>query len=359
VPPIGINRFYAAVSRFARVESLWGVDHQQFFVPGVLWDRTMSWTARHGSSPHDFFDYATLLGYLAANSGRLRLGIGVTDPIRRHPVLTAQTMLTLAHMTRRAPILGLGTGLRMNLTPYGLSSSDIVSRLKEAVQIIRACFTAHGPITFHGTHYRLDDAVLGLQAPKGRTPGIWIAGNGPRMLQLSGQLGDGWLPALVASPEEYSEKLQVVTSAARSAGRDPDTVTPSLWQSVLIAPSEQTARRMLETRLVRTLSLVYSTPADWHAVGSEHPFGERYRVTDLLPEQIDRDAWEDALMHLPPELLGYGFIWGTAEQVAARLRAYGEAGLRHAVLCDFTPLLTRRSFFMTPWTLRTVARLVA
>jgi len=51
-------------------------------------------------------------------------------------------MLTLAHLSPRAPILGIGAGERLNTEPFGLSVSHQVSRLEEALQIIRMAFTA-------------------------------------------------------------------------------------------------------------------------------------------------------------------------------------------------------------------------
>lgn len=358
MPPLGMNRFLAYAARLGGLHSLWSIDHQQLFFPSSLWNRETTWVARPGTTPHDFFEFQTLLGNLAPNAGRLRLGVGVTDATRRHPVLTAQAMLTLAHMSRRAPILGVGTGLRMNLEPYGLETDDLADRLEEGVQVIRRCFSSRHPDDFHGVHYRLNGAIMGLRPPKGRTPEIWIAGNSPRLLQLTGRYGHGWFPALIPSPEDYAEKWDAVRAAAGEAGRDPDAITPSLWQSVLIAPTEREARAMVESTLARTLSLVYASGKVWRKVGAEHPFGERYRLPELLPEQYDRGTWEAAIDRLPAELLGYGFMWGTAEQVADQLRAYGEAGLRHVTLCDYTPLVSRRALVSTPWTMRKMAQML-
>ena len=92
-------------------------------------------------------------------------------------MLIAQAALTLAHLAKRAPILGLGSGERMNTQPYGLSFAHRVGRLEEALQIIRRCVSARGPIDFDGKHFRLDNAVVDLAAPPGRIPQIGL----PRM----------------------------------------------------------------------------------------------------------------------------------------------------------------------------------
>ena len=152
-----------AMARLDRLDSLFVYDHFQDFYPTALWDRDFTWAARRVSSPHALFEYQTLLGSLAARAGRMQLGVGVTKPIGRHPVLIAQAALTLAHLTKRAPILGIGTGERMNIEPYGLPGTHAVDRIEEALQIIRRCFTSQGPIDFAGKHFRLERAVMDLE----------------------------------------------------------------------------------------------------------------------------------------------------------------------------------------------------
>ena len=135
-PPVVTLRALAYASRLMRLESLTVWDHVQDLFPQSLWDEDFTWLARLSKSPHEMLDYQVTLGYLAAHAGRLRLGVGVTEAIRRHPVLIAQSMATLAHVSRRAPILGIGTGERENVEPYGLSMSWSVSRLEEALKTL-------------------------------------------------------------------------------------------------------------------------------------------------------------------------------------------------------------------------------
>ncbi len=332
-PPIGLLRALVLLARIARLDSVLVPDHFQGFIPRALWDRRFSWLAARYPHPHAVYDYQVLLGYLAANAGRLRLGVGVTEAKRRHPVLLAQTMLTLAHATKRAPILGIGAGERENLEPYGLTFDEPVGVLEEALQIVRRCLEGSETIDFRGKHFRLDHAVMDLPVPRGRRPDVWVAGHGPRMLRLTGTYGDGWYPTVVGSPEEYATKLAAIRAAAAKAGRDSDAVTPALHQYVVVAPTEREARAVLETRAGRWAALLTAPPDAWRAVGAHHPFGDAFRgYVDVVPERYDRATLERALAAVPPELLGYGLVVGTPEQVTARLRQFARAGMRHVVL---------------------------
>ncbi len=340
-----------------RLDSVMLIDHFQNVFPSVIWDQELTWLAAQRRTPHEFFDYQVLLGYLASRVGRMRLGVGVTEPIRRHPILIAQAMMTLSHLTKRAPILGIGAGERMNIDPYGFDPSRPVTRLEEALQIIRLCLSTQGPITFSGEHFRLERATMDLKPARDRVPEIWIAGHGPRMLALTGRYGDGWYPTGVVSPREYADKLATVRAAASDAGRNPASITPALHRFMVTAATEREARAMLKTKVIRALGLM--APADlWRQAGVVHPFGERFNaLVDFVPDHYDRATMDEAIAAVPDNLIAEGpLLWGTPDQVVTRLRAFGDAGLRHVVLAPVSGLVSKRAALYGLWATGRIAR---
>ncbi|MCJ7725265.1 MAG: LLM class flavin-dependent oxidoreductase [Acidimicrobiia bacterium] len=356
-PPFGRVRGLSLLGRALRADSLWTVDHFVGLFPRSVWDREFSWTAKQGDTPDAFFDWQVLLGHLARRVGRrAQLAVGVTEPIRRHPVLIAQAAMTLAHLARRAPILGIGAGERENIEPYGLDFSHPVGMLDEALQIIRLCFDSDGPFDFTGKHFRLTDAVLDLRPPPGRVPEIWVAAHQDRMLRLTGTYGDGWYPTFPMSPEVYAGKLAVVRAAAETAGRDPVSVTPAMQAFVVIGRTEADARRLFESKALRYASLLMSDEV-WRRQGLTHPLGEGFRgMVDIVPQRMAREQVEDAIAKVPGDQLAGEAIWGTPEMVADKLQAIGEAGLRHVVLVPLSAMVSRRSALDTIRGMFTVAR---
>ncbi len=340
-----------------RLDSVMLIDHFQNVFPTDIWDKELTWLAAQRSTPHEFFDYQVLLGFLASRVGRMRLGVGVTEPIRRHPVVIAQAMMTLSHLTKRAPILGIGAGERMNIDPYGLDSSGSVGLLDEALQIIRLCLSERGPISFSGSHFRLERAPMDLKPAPGRVPEIWIAGHGPRMLALTGRYGDGWYPTAVVSPGEYADKLATVRAAASEAGRNPASITPALHRFAVLAPTEGEARDMLKTKVIRALGLM--APSDrWRQAGAVHPFGEHFNpLVDFVPGNYDRATMDAAIAAVPDDLVTEGtLLWGTPDQVVARLRAFGDAGMRHVVLAPVSGLVSKRAALYGLWATGRIVR---
>jgi phthiodiolone/phenolphthiodiolone dimycocerosates ketoreductase len=353
-PPLGDVRVLVSIARSFGLDSVCVYDHFQALFPMSLWESV--WWSTRTASPHAIFEYQTLLGSLATRAGRMQLGVAVTEPIRRHPVLIAQAAMTLAHLAKRPPILGLGSGERENTVPYGLDNTHGVDRLEEAVQIIRRCFSSTGPIDFEGKHFRLHGAIMDLESPPGRTPEIWIAAHGPRMLELTGRYGDGWLPVLtMVSPDDYAAKLGQVRSAAADAGRDPDRITPALFAYLAVAPSERGVRAVLDSRLLRYFGLLASADL-WRKAGVEHPFGAHFRPIEIVPEQYDRTTLDDALAAVPPDVTRDAVLVGTVEQVIGQLRALGDAGLRHVVLAPISAFLSPRDWLYAGWAMRRIAR---
>jgi phthiodiolone/phenolphthiodiolone dimycocerosates ketoreductase len=341
-PPVSRIKMFTRAARLAGFDAVWTVDHFMGFFPRVLWDEELTWVASPNSSPHLQFDYQTLLGHLAAHAGKVRVGVGVTEPIRRHPVLVAQAAMTLAHVAKTAPIIGIGAGERENTEPYGLDFTRIVSRFEEALEIIRLCFESTGPFSYDGEFYQLDDAIMDLRAPSDRKPELWVAAHGPRMLRLAGRFGDGWLPTLAYTPESYAASLETIRSSAREAGRDPDSIVPGWSVFAVIAPTERAARAMLETRLIKFAALL--VPAySWQELGAEHPLGDGFGgLVDFVPTRYERAELIDAIDKVPVDLLAETAMWGTPAVIEARLREFIDVGLRHVVLQPASALVSKK-----------------
>ena len=198
---------------------------------------------------------------------------------------------------------------------------------------------------------------MDLEPARGRVPEIWVAGHGPRMLALTGRYGDGWYPTTVASPAEYAAKLAAVRAAAAEAGRDPASITPALHRFMVVGATEQEARSMLETKVIRALALM-APAALWEQAGTVHPFGSHFNaLVDFVPGDYDRKTMDQAIAAVPTALVTEGpLLWGSQEQIVAKLRAFGDAGLRHVVLAPVSGLVSKKAALYGLWATGRIAR---
>ncbi len=335
---------------------MWLVDHLTGFFPKSVWTPDFTWLAKGGGSPDAFYEWQVVAGHLASRVGRMRIGIGVTEAVRRHPVVLAQAALTLGHLTGRPPILGVGAGEAENIVPYGLSFEQPVSRLAEALEVMRACFAADGPLDFDGRFFRLHGAVFDLRPSLVGTPEIWLAAHGPRMLELAGRYADGWYPAVPMGPQRYAESLASIRAAANQAGRDPSAITASMQLFYLVGRNDADIARQLEHPAVRYLALL-APDSVWKAAGAAHPLGDGFGgMVDIVPGELDRRQVEEAIAAVPTDLLANRLVTGTASEVVSKIRELAEAGLSHVVLSPVSPLVSRRALTHTVRTLPGMVR---
>jgi phthiodiolone/phenolphthiodiolone dimycocerosates ketoreductase len=353
--PLGNIANAIRLARLARLDHMVFGDHVQSFVPRAIFDERLGYWSKSTRSPHELFEVFTLLGRLSGLAGGLQLGTGVVDVVRHHPIVLAQAALTMAHLTRRPFILGIGAGEREGTEPYGLDPAPRVERVEEAVRYIRAAFDSAGSsFDFTGRYFGADHAVLDLRAPPGRRPSIWVAANGPRMLGMAGRQCDGWIPVFIKDPDEYEAALRTVRTAATEAGRDPDTILAALELNLLVASSEQDARKLLDSRIAR-FTAVNQPAAWWREAGLEHPFGEAFGgYRDILPERLDPALVEEAIRSAPREIVERSFVFGTPAQVLRQLADLRDAGLRSVSVIPASFHTPRRVFY-TFWALGRIA----
>lgn len=316
-------------------DSMWFPDHLMGWFPQSIWTaEIVGLLATY--SPHTFFETTLSIALASSATSNIRLGSAVTEAIRHHPAMLAQSYATLEHVTNGRVILGIGAGERENVEPYGLQYAKVVSRLEEALQVVRLLWNSKRDelLSFEGKYFTLNNAVFALP-PLDRRPPIWIGGAGERMCRITAKYADGWLP-FTLSIEEYREKLRLIQNECSKLGRDFHDIEKGIYLNLIIDDRREECARLMETPLIKAGALL--TPASvYKKLGYEHPLGEHfYSLTDYIPAQCKRDTVMKAIENIPPKMVEESFLWGTVEDVTEKLDQYRKAGLQTVVFWNFT-----------------------
>lgn len=165
------------------------------------------------SSLHSRYVYA-YLAVAARRTTKIRLGTAVTNPVTRHPAVTATAALTIAEMSDGRFTLGIGAGDRP-LLALG-SKPATLARLESSIESIRRLWTGE-TFSLDGPGYTLSDAHL---RDAGRTDiPIYMSASGPKTLELAGRVADGVILLAGLHPDGVNWALERIDRGVEAAGR--------------------------------------------------------------------------------------------------------------------------------------------
>jgi alkanesulfonate monooxygenase SsuD/methylene tetrahydromethanopterin reductase-like flavin-dependent oxidoreductase (luciferase family) len=188
-----------------------------------------------------FLDTFSLLAYIAGRTTNLRLVPDVANLPLRPPAVLAKAAATIDVLSNGRFELGLGAGAFWDaIEAMGgprRSPGGAVDALQEAIEIIRRAWSDEPAVTFEGDHYRVKGFKPGPQPA--HPISLWIGAYGPRMLRLTGRLGDGWLPSAgYLDLAEAAERHRAIDEAAKRAGRDPAEIRRAINAGVSGPPED-------------------------------------------------------------------------------------------------------------------------
>jgi len=237
------------------------------------------WIYDEGLATRDV--YVTMAAVVAATE-RLTVGPGITNPYTRHPAATAAAVASVDELSGGRAFLGIGAGGSLTLDPIGLERSRPLASVREAITAARALFRGDA-VDIEGETLRLRGARLAYARPSTE---IWLAGRGPRMLALGGELCDGVMLDFIHKPS-----LGATIERIRAGGRGRAAPARVSYSTMVITDDAA----MEATRPHLTYRLVDSPPAIREAIGLGDDDTERIRsaLADGLAAAAEhvRDEW--------------------------------------------------------------------
>jgi len=232
-----------------------------------------------GKAEEPMLEAYTTLGYVAARTQRLRLGVLVTGVMYRHPGLLAKVVTTLDVLSAGRAQLGIGAswyereqvGLGVPVVPV----SERFERLEETLQICLQMWSDdNGP--YDGTHYQLAETLC-VPAPLSRPrPPILIGGGGERKtLLLVARYADA-CNLFATTTEDVAHKLEVLRKHCDAGGRDYDAIrkTATYMGPVLDDPDNFLA----DSERYAKLGI-----SQWDLMPDRHPVEYTERLAELVP----------------------------------------------------------------------------
>lgn len=269
------------------------------------------------------------LAYLAAKTEKIHLGTGILQISSRVPSMIAMTAQSLDTVSNGRFILGLGvSGPQVVEGLHGAAFAKPLSRLRECVEILRMGLRGE-KLAYEGEHYVLPrpggegKAIRLSQPPRPDLP-IYLATLGPKSLQMTGELADGWLGTCFL-PEHRKVFFDDLQKGADKAGRslkDIDIQTGGYFEI-----GEDVERLVNERKpaMAFTLGAMGSPKTNFYNDAyCRAGFEDAAKEVQGLWISGKRD---EAISRVPDELVMMANLIGTEDMVKQRLQAFREAGV--------------------------------
>lgn len=273
-------------------------------------------------------DIAAALTVAATVTKSIRIGTAVTDPFIRHPALTASILASADEVAEGRMTAGIGAGIS-GFSALGVRRERPRLALREAITLMRRLWSGE-TVNFVGETTSFRDGRLEYVPLREDVP-VWIAGRGPAVLALAGEIGDGVILGSLASEGGIAYARKHVGRGVRLRKRQ-DRPTWGIWLHTAISEDAEAARRAVRP-IVTGVLISSRTVLDELGVSLPNAFakaldGVAYGMGNPEMLRVSRD--------LPDTVLDAFSVSGDRRQVRARLEELGRLGIEHV---SFVPWL--------------------
>lgn len=259
----------------------------------------------------------------AQNTTRVRFGPWVTNPLTRHPIITAAAVASLSELSGGRAVVGIGTGDSAAHTVGARPAT--LQLLEEYVQAVRR-LSSGMEVTYQGKRLNM------LWTTNHKVP-IYVAAAGPRGLQVAGRIADGVIIGSGILPDVVEHSLAMIKEGAQEEGRDWRRL--DLWW--LCGCRIERDRTTAEERMLSLIATVINTNFQVSLRGKLLPDELREDVRYLVdhykfddPTNYRQGPSNVALLRSLPRLREYAcrrfLVGGTPDDCVRQINAAREAG---------------------------------
>lgn len=283
-----------------------------------------------GDSQSVYREVYVSLTVAALRTTTARLGPMVTNPITRHPAVTASAIAAIDELSGGRAILGIGSG-DSAIRNLGEKAAKL-AELREYIEALQALFRGE-TVEWHGK--RIHTSWISRPVP------IYISAEGPKTLELAGEVAEGICMHTGTSPEIVADSLAHVRRGAEKAGRSLDDIDVWAMLKTAVADTREEAIEEIRMGLAGSAHHAFRFGLEGKYVPEElqEPVLELVRRYDTRVHEV----WDGQNRTLSDELGITEFLAdrfalvGTPDQCIDRLRALREAGISQVILPALGP----------------------
>jgi F420-dependent oxidoreductase-like protein len=280
------------------------------------------------------FDAFTTLTHIACGTERIRLGTNIANIYARSPAMLASTAASLDQLSGGRLILGIGvSGPQVIEGWHGVPYDRPLRRTRETIEIVRRIVSGDR-LVYEGEVFRVTQGLKLINKPLRPDLPVYVAALGPRNVELTAEMADGWLPTFF-SPAHAREVFGMALDAGlarRSPALGPLEIAPFV---PAFAGDVSTARDVLRWAIGFYVGGMGSREKNFYnALVRRYGWvAEAERIQELF---LSGDK-AGAIAAVPDALVDAVCLAGDEARLRDGLAAYEEAGCTALVVGPLAP----------------------
>jgi 5,10-methylenetetrahydromethanopterin reductase len=266
----------------------------------------------------------SVLSLAATSTTSIKLGVSVTNPYTRHPLITAAAIATVNEVSGGRAILGLGAGASTFFERHGMQRPHPpLTMMRESIEVLRP-FLDGGNVNYEGRTLKFKGVDIDFES---KPVPIYVAARGPKLFQLAGEIADGVIIGSLASKEGLDFAFDNIKIGAERSGRDLSELDIVFWAYTAIAKDEEAAINLVKRIVVSSMWSSRSIVKDL-GISDEwwRPVDETLRKGFRKGLKAS-DVYASASSMLPDEVFQSWSVAGTLDTVIAKVKAILERGV--------------------------------
>lgn len=260
------------------------------------------------------------LAIISAYTERIKLGPGVTNPYLIHPIVTGQAVSTLNEIAPGRVICGIGVGDRTTLHMVDVQPSKPLATIRESVGIIRG-ISSGKKMKMEGKVFTVLGGKLNFKIET-NIP-IFIGAQGPKMLALAAEIGDGVL-INASHPKDVERAMMFIEKGVIKAGKKLEDLDIAAYTSFSVADELESATKAVKPVVAYIVAGCPESILGKHGISME--------TATNIRQAIVQGNWKEAFSSITEEMVEAFSICGTPEMVVEKISRLVKVGTTQIVV---------------------------
>lgn len=232
---------------------------------------------------------------------------------------TAQAVASLSEIAPGRVTCGIGVGDRTTLEMLGYELKEPLQAIRESVELIRKMLSGE-TVQYQGAKFNVKGGKFNFKVQT-RIP-IYIGAQGPKMLRLASQIGDGVL-INASHPLDVEDAMKHIRLGVEESGKDLESLDVAAYTSISIDRDARKAEKAVKP------VVAYIAAGSPHLILDKH--GIPAHLADEIRSDITKGKWGEAFAKVTPEMIEAFSICGTPETCVEKIHALAKLGVTQVV----------------------------